>query len=126
MTLTFAAVDTTLRVVESGFAHLANQPTVGLYYLRVQSCTDLDVLLHDETVVLAASCPDASTISIREECIKPCLFPLNPTTPQEHICSAAPTVVEDYRGTAALNRELEVIAPSATWIVVMLDSTATV
>ncbi|CAK0762874.1 hypothetical protein CVIRNUC_003001 [Coccomyxa viridis] len=52
-------VDTTLRVLESGFAHLANQPTVGLYYLR------------------------------------------------EHICSAAPTVLEDYKGTAALNRELE-------------------
>ena len=34
---------------------------------------------------------------------------------QEHICSAAPTVVEDYKGTAALNRELEVIFPHATW-----------
>jgi len=30
------AVETTLRVIESGFAHLANQPTVGLYYLRVR------------------------------------------------------------------------------------------
>ena len=32
----FSAVETTLRVIESGFAHLANQPTVGLYYLRVR------------------------------------------------------------------------------------------
>ena len=30
------AVETTLRVIESGFGHLANQPTVGLYYLRVR------------------------------------------------------------------------------------------
>ncbi len=29
---------------------------------------------------------------------------------QEHICSAAPAVIEDYRETTALNRELEVRA----------------
>ena len=27
---------------------------------------------------------------------------------QEHICSAAPAVIEDYKETTALNRELEV------------------
>ena len=42
---------------------------------------------------------------------------------QEHICSAAPTVVEDYKGTAALNRELEVIFLMQPGIVLMLDTT---
>ncbi len=39
------AVDTTLRVIESGFAHIANQPTVGLYYLRVSSLYQPALLL---------------------------------------------------------------------------------
>lgn len=51
--------------------------------------------------------------STKAECIQALLVQLDALFPQEHICSAAPTVLEDYKGTAALNRELEVIPTGA-------------
>lgn len=89
-------------MLESGFAHLANQPTVGLYYLRVSS---------GEEGVTAAGWRKYFTYSW------PFKLGLVPSGlhiifmmyfMQEHICSAAPTVVEDYRDTRSLSKELEV------------------
>ena len=53
--------------------------------------------------------------SYKAEYVQAFLAQLDTQFPQEHICSAAPTVLEDYKGTAALNRELEVIPLRAIW-----------
>jgi hypothetical protein len=87
------AVTTTQKIIENGVAQLANQPTIGLYYLRVwprlcgRRCSPVCSDLAGCLTVCAADC-------------------------QEHVISATPQLLEDHNNVAGLTSELEVCVPS--------------
>ena len=78
--------------------------------------SESQLLLYDVIAVLVTSPPVSAPFVYAKEFVQALVVPLDAITLQEHICSAVPTVVEDYKGTAALNRELEVDSQPAAWM----------